>query len=70
MTNIDAYTVLLNNMTPWELLRLTPDTPKEAALLTALANVLEHAVEPLPTTVLPACSHSCPLCCSLAKTFT
>ena len=50
MTNIDAYTVLLNNMTPWELLRLEADTPKEAALLTALAEVLEYTVEPVPTT--------------------
>ena len=66
MRNTDAYAVLLNNMTPWELLRLTPDTPKEAALLTALAEVLEHDVEPLPTTVPPACNQSCPLCCSLA----
>lgn len=67
MTNIDAYTVLLNNMTPWELLRLEADTPKEAALLTALAEVLEYAVEPISTTAPPACTHSCPLCCSLAQ---
>ena len=67
MTNIDVYTVLLNNMTPWELLRLEADTPKEAALLTALAEVLEYTVEPAPTTAPPTCTHSCPLCCSLTQ---
>ena len=70
MTNIDAYTVLLNNMTPWELLQLGADTPKEAALLTALAKVLEYEIEPLSITAPPACSHSCPLCCSLSQTYT
>jgi hypothetical protein len=67
MTNIDAYSTLLNNMTPWELLRLEANTPKEAALLTALAKVLEYVDEPIPSAVPPACTHSCPLCCSLAQ---
>lgn len=67
MTNTDAYTVLLNNMTPRELLRLEADTPKEAALLTALAEVLKYDVEHTSTTAPPACTHSCLLCCSLAQ---